>query len=46
MIQFQENARRDGRTEERRKDEQALIYRTLPGTAGDPTSVYIGRINT
>ena len=36
MIQFQENAQTDGRTEGQ-KDEQILFYRTLPATAGGPT---------
>ena len=35
MIQFQENARTEGRTE-RRKDGQTLFHRTLPATAGNP----------
>ena len=36
MIQFQENAQTDGRTDEQKdglKDGQALFYRTLPATA-------------
>ena len=36
MIQFQENAWADGRTDEQKdglKDGQALFYRTLPATA-------------
>ena len=33
MIQFKENGQTDGRT-----DRQALFYRTVPATAGGPTS--------
>ena len=35
MIQFQEKAWTDGRTEER-KDGQTLFHRTLPANAGGP----------
>ena len=38
MIQFQQNAWTDRRTEGR-KDGQTLSYSTLPGTAGGPKNI-------
>ena len=48
MMQFQENAWTEGRTEGR-KDGQTLFYRTLTATAGGPkmkitTKIYIFKL--